>query len=111
MLARRCAARQAFLSLCQGNHYQFDSMRRAKHSSMMVLYHLHNPDAPAFVCTCNQCGVEIEPGQGFRCTVCQDFDMCANCRMTAGHQHPLTVRARPPPPGPDRPRRLRAFAG
>jgi len=103
--ARRCAARQAFLSLCQGNHYQFDSMRRAKHSSMMVLYHLHNPDAPAFVCTCNQCGVEIEPGQGFRCTVCQDFDMCANCRMTAGHQHPLTVRARPVPhPAPSRPR-------
>lgn len=85
-------AAQAFLSLCQGNHYQFDSMRRAKHSSMMVLYHLHNPDAPAFVCTCNACGVEIEPGQGFRCTVCQDFDMCGNCRISAGHPHPLTVR-------------------
>lgn len=67
-------------------------MRRAKHSSMMVLYHLHNPDAPAFVCTCNTCGVEIEPGQGFRCTVCQDFDMCGNCRISAGHPHPLTVR-------------------
>lgn len=67
-------------------------MRRAKHSSMMVLYHLHNPDAPAFSCSCNACGMEIEPGQGFRCSVCPDFDMCTNCKHTVGHQHQLVVR-------------------
>ena len=77
--------------LCQGNHYQFDSMRRAKHSSMMVLYHLHNPEAPAFATTCNKCQVEIEPGAGFRCSVCQDFDMCRNCKENYGHHHQLVV--------------------
>ena len=87
-----CVWAQQFLSLCQGNHYQFDSMRRAKHSSMMVLYHLHNPEAPAFATTCNKCQVEIEPGAGFRCSVCQDFDMCRNCKETYGHHHQLVVR-------------------
>ena len=88
---------QAFLSLCQGNHYQFDTLRRAKHSSMMCLYHLHNPTAPAFSCTCNVCNQEIEPGQGFRCTVCSDFDMCARCkaRGLVVHPHPLAVSYRP----------------
>ncbi|KAC9722389.1 hypothetical protein E3N88_45342 [Mikania micrantha] len=55
--------RQAFLNLCQGNHYQYDTLRRAKHSSMMALYHLHNPTAPAFVINCIICRLDIETGQ------------------------------------------------
>eukprot|EP00803_Ostreobium_quekettii_P011438 evm.model.scf_864EXC.1 EVM.evm.TU.scf_864EXC.1 scf_864EXC:20228-23623(+) len=82
--------RQMFLSLCKGNHYQFDNLRRAKHSSMMVLYHLHNPLAPAFAATCNVCNREMEPGQGLRCTVCPDFDMCLGCKGSGRkHEHPL----------------------
>ncbi|KAG0463045.1 hypothetical protein HPP92_021521 [Vanilla planifolia] len=85
--------RQAFLSLCQGNHYQYDTLRRAKHSSMMVLYHLHNPTAPAFVTTCNVCHHDIETGQGWRCEVCPDFDVCNACYQRDGgidHPHKLT---------------------
>ncbi|XP_078169877.1 putative histone acetyltransferase HAC-like 1 isoform X3 [Carex rostrata] len=85
--------RQAFLSLCQGNHYQYDTLRRAKHSSMMVLYHLHNPTAPAFVTTCNVCNHDIEAGQGWRCEVCPDFDVCNSCYQKEGvvnHPHKLT---------------------
>merc|ERR1711904_96173 len=84
--------RQTFLSLCQGNHYQFDTFRRAKHSSMMVLYHLHNPSAPAFTSSCNVCNREIEPGHGWRCTVCADFDVCTVCKSKPGFNHPHELK-------------------
>ena len=81
--------RQAFLSLCQGNHFQFDSLRRAKHTTMMVLYHLNNPSEPAFVATCNVCQRELEPGKGWRCETCPDFDICEECKISVGHEHAL----------------------
>ena len=71
--------RQAFLNLCQGNHYQFDHLRRAKHSSMMVLWHLHNRDAPKFVQQCATCSREILSGYRFHCPTCADFDQCQEC--------------------------------
>eukprot|EP00536_Pseudo-nitzschia_multiseries_P008189 jgi/Psemu1/296830/fgenesh1_pm.204_\ len=40
--------RQLFLNYCQANHCQFDEIRKAKHSTIMVLYQLHNPSAPKF---------------------------------------------------------------
>lgn len=87
-------SRQAFLSLCQGNHFQFDSLRRAKHTTMMVLYHLNNPSEPAFVATCNVCQRELEPGKGWRCETCSDYDICEECKMTVGHEHGLVKAGR-----------------
>ncbi|XP_024524723.1 histone acetyltransferase HAC1 [Selaginella moellendorffii] len=84
--------RQAFLSLCQGNHYQHDTLRRAKHSSMMVLYHLHNPTAPAFVTSCNICNQDIETGKGWRCDTCADFDLCAACYHKELPKHPHKLK-------------------
>jgi len=83
--------RQSFLNLCQGNHYQFDQLRRAKHTSMMVLYHLHNPDAPKFVPACLQCHVDILTGIRHHCDDCE-IDYCQSCFIAANykiHMHPL----------------------
>jgi len=72
--------RQAFLNLCRGNHYQFDELRRAKHTSMMVLWHLHNRDAPKFVQQCAACSREIVSGHRHHCPTCSpDFDLCDEC--------------------------------
>ena len=70
--------RQSFLNLCQGNHYQFDQLRRVKHTSMMVLYHMHNPDAPKFVPQCNVCIKDILSSHGVHCPSC-DIHFCGDC--------------------------------
>jgi E1A/CREB-binding protein len=71
--------RQDFLNLCKGNHYQFDAPRRAKHTSMMVLWHLHNKNAAKFVQSCIQCNREILSGIRYTCQTCTDVDVCADC--------------------------------
>ncbi len=88
--------RQLFLDLCRGNHYQFDQLRRAKHSSMMLLYHVFNVNAPSYVYHCNECGVGIardeEQGlEGIRwsCTQCNEYDICEKCKQKTTHQHLL----------------------
>ena len=84
--------RQLFLNLCQGNHYQFDQLRRAKHTSMMVLWHLHNRDAPKFVQQCGVCSREILQGIRYHCPTCADYDQCYECMSNPAvprHQHPL----------------------
>merc|ERR1712087_805204 len=86
--------RQAFLNLCQGNHYQFDTLRRAKHTSMMVLWHLHNREAPKFVTQCAICSREILQGKRYHCPVCADFDQCIDClRNPAVPRHAHTLQA------------------
>lgn len=71
--------RQQFLNLCQGNHYQFDELRRAKHTSMMSLYHLHNPDVPKFLVTCSNCNMDINVGYCYNSEKDPEFHLCQDC--------------------------------
>eukprot|EP00602_Paraphysomonas_sp_CaronLab_P005647 CAMPEP_0185028304 /NCGR_PEP_ID=MMETSP1103-20130426/13948_1 /TAXON_ID=36769 /ORGANISM="Paraphysomonas bandaiensis, Strain Caron Lab Isolate" /LENGTH=1753 /DNA_ID=CAMNT_0027562681 /DNA_START=94 /DNA_END=5355 /DNA_ORIENTATION=- len=84
-------SRLSFLNLCQGNHYQFDQLRRAKHTSLMTLYHLHNPDAPKFIPHCVLCTQPVLQGFRHHCETC-DNDICQSCydKQEPRHcSHPL----------------------
>lgn len=51
--------RDAFLNLAREKHWEFSSLRRAKYSTMAMLYELHN-QGDRFVYTCNHCNTDVE---------------------------------------------------
>lgn len=71
--------RQLFLNYCQVNHCQFDGLRRAKYSTMMVLFQLHNPTAPKFIQQCAACDRDIASGIRYHCKACANYDLCEDC--------------------------------
>lgn len=77
--------RDAFLTMARERHYEFSSLRRAKFSSMSMLYELHNQGQDKFVYTCNTCKHHVETR--YHCTVCDDFDLCIQCYEKDGHPH------------------------
>lgn len=79
--------RDAFLTMARERHYEFSSLRRAKFSSMSMLYELHNQGQDKFVYTCNNCKGHVETR--YHCTVCDDFDLCIQCYEKDGHPHKM----------------------
>ncbi|GMI74047.1 hypothetical protein HRI_001074000 [Hibiscus trionum] len=85
--------RYKFLMFCQKNNYQFDTLRRAKHSSMMILYYLHNPEALLARTNCCICNKDAPIDQCWHCETCSDYFVCATCYQRDGcslHIHKLT---------------------
>lgn len=80
--------RDAFLTMAREKHYEFSSLRRAKFSSMCMLYELHNSSNDRFVYTCNVCKNHLVESR-FHCTVCEDYDLCKNCYVTENHMHKM----------------------
>lgn len=60
--------RDAFLMMSRERHYEFSSLRRAKFSTLVMLYELHTQGREAFVYACNNCKANIETH--YHCTVC-----------------------------------------
>ncbi|XP_074038438.1 CREB binding protein nejire isoform X4 [Leptinotarsa decemlineata] len=79
--------RDAFLTLAREKHYEFSSLRRAKYSTMSMLYELHNQGQDKFVYTCNNCKAHVETR--YHCTFCEDFDLCIHCYEKDGHPHKM----------------------
>ncbi|CAI9763333.1 unnamed protein product [Fraxinus pennsylvanica] len=82
--------RRSFLSFCEENSYQFDTLRRAKHSSMMILYHLHKMTALTKRRTCSLCHNDVV--LEWHCEICPGFDVCSTCYSKEGegcHVHLL----------------------
>ncbi|XP_076342052.1 histone lysine acetyltransferase CREBBP-like isoform X2 [Tachypleus tridentatus] len=79
--------RDAFLTSAREKHHEFSSLRRAKYSTMAMLYELHNQGQDRFVYTCNSCKAHVETR--YHCTVCDDFDLCIPCFKKEGHIHKM----------------------
>lgn len=85
-------SRHNFLSFCQRNRFQFDSLRRAKYSSMMILYLVKNPTLLTVGTTCRVCSKNNVSQRYWKCENCPEFTVCSECYNERGancHAHTL----------------------
>ncbi|KAJ1448412.1 histone acetylation protein-domain-containing protein [Pelagophyceae sp. CCMP2097] len=83
-------SRHTFLEMCQFWHYQFDTLRRAKHSSLMLLYHMRFPRADSLRIRCARCEREVRRVR-WHCGQCVDFNICGDCERQQRNVHPHTL--------------------
>ncbi|KAF8011311.1 hypothetical protein BT93_J1810 [Corymbia citriodora subsp. variegata] len=85
-------SRHTFLKFCQENQYQFNTLRHAKYSSMMVLHYLGNPKDIVGQASCSICKNLTALKQSWRCEICPEFSVCEVCYQHKNfvHDHQLT---------------------
>lgn len=82
-------SRQMFLSFCQKHNYCFDTLRRAKFSSMMILHHLHTSNKLHHsqissggllqVVTCTACQKDVSTTIYYTSLCCSSYRACTSC--------------------------------
>ena len=81
--SRVADARHSFLEVSQFRGLEFDTLRRAKYSSAVLLYHLHHDGAPGLIPECTTCGKEIEGVRWHRmCKVVENRPPCITLHTT-----------------------------
>jgi E1A/CREB-binding protein len=81
----------AFLNFACNKNYEFSSLRRAKFSTMALLYELHTSTTERFRYYCNRCRQQCDTC--YYCTVCDDFNLCEKCyNIQLKHQHQMELR-------------------
>ncbi|XP_028769510.1 uncharacterized protein LOC114726968 [Neltuma alba] len=81
-----------FLSFCQQNQLQFDTLRHAKHSSMILLYHLKSSALRNVDSRCSICRKDNVSQLSWKCDICPQLSVCSTCYEEKGaacHQHKL----------------------
>ena len=73
--------RDAFLTMSRERHWEFSSLRRAKYSTMAMLYELHNQTSDHFVYTCNHCRMHVETR--YHCRECDVSHMHYLCCLVS----------------------------
>ena len=61
-------ARHALLEFSQFRNLEFNTLRRAKFSTSILLFHLHNKNAPGLQPVCTSCGSKIEEVRWHKCS-------------------------------------------
>jgi hypothetical protein len=85
-------SRFMFHQLCSHAGYQFDSLRRAKHSTLMVLHHYFNERAAVQANVfCRECSLLITHADYWSCAACDRLALCDACHRRLGprHEHPM----------------------
>ncbi len=68
--------RDAFLTMARERHWEFSSLRRAKYSTMTMLYELHTQGGDRFVYNCNNCRLAVETR--YHCKECDVSVLCVH---------------------------------
>ncbi|KAG7386501.1 hypothetical protein PHYPSEUDO_015601 [Phytophthora pseudosyringae] len=91
------SSRFMFHQLCSIAGYQFDSLRRAKHSTMMMLHHYFNEQVAQLNIFCRECSLLITRADFWSCRSCIRFALCDTCYRRQDSEHPHELVFGPAP--------------